>query len=221
MGYDRMGSLTLKSQFPMDYGRGVLTKQWHQSREAEPMDHPLWSGDSKKPNLHQSTYKQLSKDIKSDVVSSETETRCRHEETLRLKEFGLANQDPHRQMVDESNQHRLNKALSAYAPSHPKNDVTPTHAKGHDKHHFETTYNKDYELHHPELVHLKSTKAQRAEFQAATDNSFAFRRQQSQFSDIDGPKRTGINTFHVQHGEYPNQKMKHELNARSASQIFF
>ena len=52
------------------------------------------------------------------------------------------------------------------------------------------------------------------------DNSFCFRRMISQFSDIDGPKRAGINTFHVQHGEYPNQQMKTEFHAKSKNKIF-
>ena len=42
----------------------------------------------------------------------------------------------------------------------------------------------------------------------------------SQFTDIDGPKRSGINTFHVQHGEYPNQKIKNEFNSRNQNKIF-
>ena len=52
------------------------------------------------------------------------------------------------------------------------------------------------------------------------DNSFAFRRMVSQFSDIDAPKRAGINTFHVQHGEYPNQKIKYEYQARTKNKLF-
>jgi hypothetical protein len=42
----------------------------------------------------------------------------------------------------------------------------------------------------------------------------------SQFSDIDAPKREGINTFHVQHGEYPNQKLKHQFMAKNQNKIF-
>ena len=41
----------------------------------------------------------------------------------------------------------------------------------------------------------------------------------SQFSDIDGPKRDGINTFHVQHGTYPNQEMKHEFHNRTKNKL--
>ena len=43
----------------------------------------------------------------------------------------------------------------------------------------------------------------------------------SQFSDIDAPKREGINTFHVQHGEYPNQKMKNDIYGRMQNKIFY
>jgi hypothetical protein len=62
---------------------------------------------------------------------------------------------------------------------------------------------------------------QQAEFQNTVDNSFAFRRMVSQFSDIDAPKREGINTFHVQHGEYPNQKMKNDIYGRMQNKIFY
>lgn len=33
----------------------------------------------------------------------------------------------------------------------------------------------------------------------------------SQFSDLDAPRREGINTFHVQTGVYPNQHMKQQI----------
>jgi hypothetical protein len=39
----------------------------------------------------------------------------------------------------------------------------------------------------------------------------------SQFSDIDSPKREGINTFHVQHGQYPNQNLKNEYKITSSN----
>lgn len=42
----------------------------------------------------------------------------------------------------------------------------------------------------------------------------------SQFSDIDSHKRSGINTFHVQHGEYPNQVIRKQLNAQKDNNIF-
>lgn len=58
------------------------------------------------------------------------------------------------------------------------------------------------------------------EFESTVDNSWSHRRQVSQFSDIDGPKRTGINTFHIQHGEYPNQVMKHKMHASQNNNIF-
>ena len=64
-GYEKPGSITLQTNLPMDYSRDVLSNKWHQKREAEPRDYELWSGN--KPNLHQSTYVQLQKNIPSDV----------------------------------------------------------------------------------------------------------------------------------------------------------
>ena len=43
----------------------------------------------------------------------------------------------------------------------------------------------------------------------------------SQFSDIDSPKREGINTFHVQHGQYPNQNLKNEYKIRMQNKLFY
>lgn len=65
-GFERAGTLSIKSSMPMDYSRGVLSNKWHLKREAEPRDFELWSGD--KPNLHQSTYKILGKNIPSEVI---------------------------------------------------------------------------------------------------------------------------------------------------------
>lgn len=42
----------------------------------------------------------------------------------------------------------------------------------------------------------------------------------SQFSDIDSSKRAGINTFHVQHGLYPNQVIRKQLNDQRDNNIF-
>jgi hypothetical protein len=68
IGYtDKPGTLTLRTKFPMEYSRAVMSNKWYLKREAEPKDNELWTGD--KPNLHQGTYKQISKDIPSDVIS--------------------------------------------------------------------------------------------------------------------------------------------------------
>lgn len=44
-----------------------LCKNRYLKREAEPKDNELWSGN--KPNLQQSTYKILGKNLKDDVIS--------------------------------------------------------------------------------------------------------------------------------------------------------
>ena len=62
---NKAGSITLKSSFPMEYSRSVLSNKWHLKRESEPRDRELWSGD--RPNLQQSTYKILSKTLPDEV----------------------------------------------------------------------------------------------------------------------------------------------------------
>lgn len=58
------------------------------------------------------------------------------------------------------------------------------------------------------------------EFKTSLDNSTIFRRTISQFSDLDAPKRDGINTFHVQHGDYPNQVLKRQFFEKYNNKLF-
>lgn len=41
----------------------------------------------------------------------------------------------------------------------------------------------------------------------------------SHFADLDQPKRTGINTFHVQHAQYENEQIRRELGHFKPSQF--
>lgn len=216
-GYDRAGSLSLKASFPMEYSRGILSNKWHQKREAEPRDHELWSTKGSKPTLHQSTYNHLQQNIPSTACSNETETRFKLEETLRIMAQEAKSRDMPKKMIDEQNKERLEANLEAYANL---NQATPAHKSGHDKFHSETTYHKDYVHPYPELLNQKSELTKNKEFENSVDNSFCFRRMISQFSDIDSAKRDGINTFHVQHGEYPNQHVKAEFQQRTKNNLF-
>ncbi len=126
-------------------------------RENEPRDYELWSGD--KPNLHQSTYKILGKQLDDETAatSADTETRFKHEEALRLKkEQDLADErDTVKEMVDESNKARLNMNINNYGNLA---DSCLMHQKGHDQHHLETTYNTDFEHPNPEMLNYKDEK---------------------------------------------------------------
>lgn len=217
---NRAGSLTLKSSLPMEYSRTVLSNKWYLKRENEPKDYDLWSGT--KPNLHQSTYKILGKQLDGDTATAtslETETRSQYEETLRLKKAQelAGEQDTVKEMVDATNKSRLDRNMDGYGNLA---ESCLMHKKGHDQHHVETTYTNDFAHPAPEYVNHKDEKMIKREFQESVDNSFAYRRQISQFSDIDGAKRTGINTYHVQHGEYPNQVVKHKIHASQNNNIF-
>ena len=86
------------------------------------------------------------------MISSETETHCKHEEALRLLEEGK-NKDMSKQMIDAQNKERLDANLELYGNF---NKSTPAHKAGHDKHHLETTYHKDYVHPYPEIMGQKS-----------------------------------------------------------------
>jgi len=133
-------------------------------RENEPRDYELWSGN--KPNLHQSTYKILAKQLDDDKAagSADTETRFMHEEALRLKkEQDLADaKDSIKEMVDENNKSRININISNYGNL---TDSCLMHKKGHDQHHLETTYNTDFEHPNPEMLNYKDEQMVKEELE--------------------------------------------------------
>jgi len=214
---NRAGSLTLKSAIPMEYSRSVLSNKWYLKRESEPRDFDLWSGP--KPNLQQSTYKILGKSLATDEILTDTETRVAHEEALALKQEEDSTKElvATKLMIDKTNQASIDAALNCYGNLKA---ATHMHKPGHRQHHLETTYNKDFVHPRPEMMHKKSEKMAQTEFINTVDNSWGYRRMVSQFGDIDGPKRAGINTWHIQHGEYPNQNLRHQLDARRSNNIF-
>lgn len=93
--------------------------------------------------------------ILKQKLSSETETKSKQEEALRL----LAENREHfatqskKEMIDLENKARLEAMLNT--------DVLPQHVVGHDKHHLETTYGKDFIHPYPELLGQKSQKTVR------------------------------------------------------------
>jgi hypothetical protein len=120
-------------------------------------------------------------------------------------------------MINMENKRLANAAIDAYGPS-----LLARHTHGHEKRHLESTYVHDYVNQRPELIaQPKSEEEQKREFESTTvNNSFAFRKMVSQFTDLDGPKREGINTFHIQHGEYPNQVVKNQFRAKNQNNLF-
>ena len=117
----------------------------------------MWSGE--KPNLHRSTYVILGKQLENENTanSSDTETRFKQEEALRLKrEEDVANvKDTVKEMIDVNNKIRLDRNMNNYGNL---GDSCLTHNKGHDQHHVETTYTKDFAHPAPEMLNYKDEK---------------------------------------------------------------
>ena len=86
---------------------------------------------------------------------TETETRSKHEEALRLLKESRG-VDSTRKMIDEDNFARLETNLNSNGNL---NTSLLSHKRGHDQHHFETTYNKDFEVPIPEHFGQKGEKA--------------------------------------------------------------
>jgi hypothetical protein len=147
--YGAPGSLTLKSVFPMEYSRTVLTNKWHIKREGEPKDNELWSGD--KPSLHRSTYKILAKQLPHEEFEKKSETHRAQEqmfEDMHVYEYKEAS----KKMVDFKNYGRMLGQLDR--DTHdliPTMGTLPKHTPGHNTHYLETTYGSDYMHPNPDI----------------------------------------------------------------------
>lgn len=192
---ERKGSLFLRSDH-MNYSRGTLNSNWHQSREAEPKDYDI-NDPSMKQNLHKTTYKRIG-DV-TDGSFPKTTTQALMEQVDLKDDF--AEQQPRKAMVNTDTYNSVN--LDRYT-GHPRTGfgaVLPQHNPEHDKYHLETTNRADYKPPFPYTPALE----QPPDFQ---DNSNAFRKCHSQFTDADDYRRFGRNTWHDESGVYGNSQLK-------------
>ena len=206
--YEQKGSLCLRSDH-MDYGRATLVSNWHHARESEPKDHDVFQKnnktevyDAKKRNVHQSTYNRI-----LNITDGKLPISTCHEATEQIilrKDF--EEKTLQRPMVDIKTIHETSKPRETGAPAHGFGSILPRHHVDHNKRYLGTTYGIDYK----DIYPYKEKKIE-ADPGKETDQSFAYRKCRSQFTDIDGYRREGRNTWLDESGQYANREIKEEV----------
>ncbi|CAF3564983.1 unnamed protein product [Rotaria socialis] len=196
------GSVTLKSRIPMEYSRAVLTNIWHQKREAEPKDNDLNTLPTTIPN---STAKD------------------QQEQPFLERPWYLEHEYP-RKMIDRSNINVANAALDGLLnrvdPQLKRNVLPSRNSAEHEQAKLETTYHADFPPPFPyEMKTVAHSDYADKSYPKYPDKSWAYRKMVSHFTDLDKPKRTGINTFHVQHAQYENEQLRRDFGHFKPSQF--
>ncbi|CAF1203875.1 unnamed protein product [Rotaria sp. Silwood1] len=213
------GSVTLKSNVPMEYSRAVLTNIWHQKREAEPKDNDLNTLPVR--NMHISTYKHIASDEQATLPNSTAKDQ--QEQPFRERPWYVEQEYP-RKMIDRSNIDVANAALDGLlnrADPQSKHNVLPSRNPAeHEQANLASTYQADFPPPFPyEMKTVAHSEYADKSYPKYPDKSWAYRKMVSHFTDLDKPKRNGINTFHVQHAQYENEQLRRDLGHFKPSQF--
>ncbi|CAF0733396.1 unnamed protein product [Didymodactylos carnosus] len=205
------GSLTLKTKIPMEYSRAVLTNIWHEKRQAEPKDCDL--NTLPRRNMQIATYKRLQNTTSNETGLPKSTTQDQQEEPYIKRPWYMEEQHP-RPMIDHANMNVANAALDSLTNrTHSKyQKLLPRHPSDFGKPSFDTTYGSDFIPPYP--YHMKTSdhsEYANKSYPTYPDKSWGYRKMISQFTDVDQPRRSGINTFHIQHGSYENREMRREM----------
>ncbi|XP_004637264.1 protein C9orf135 homolog [Octodon degus] len=199
---ERKGSLTLRSHHKK-YSRPVLVYSWHHDREALPKDYDI-EGPEKVKKLCNSTYWRLGTD-EPPIWISETHEQMSQvflkRELAERKSKALLNEETLCSGIIERDTGLPATGYGAVFTRHP-----PERGKMYDL----TTYSEDYVPHYD---------YQPRDYACRDDYSIVHRKCRSQFTDLDGSKRFGINTWHDESGIYGNSDMKRELYSLSHGPI--
>ncbi|XP_057305932.1 cilia- and flagella-associated protein 95-like isoform X1 [Hydractinia symbiolongicarpus] len=200
--YEQKGSLSLRSDH-MDYGRATLVSNWHQAREAEPKDHDIHKigqYDAKNRNLHQSTYNRI---LNVTDGTFPVSTSHDHMNQIKLRKDFEEKVSRHA-MIDHSTFHHTTKHRNTGTPERGFGSILPRHPTNHNTRYLDTTYEVDYRNtypYEPSPVIVNDDK----------DESAAYRKCHSQFTDVADYRRHGRNTWHNESGTYANSETKKEV----------
>ncbi|CAF3137159.1 unnamed protein product [Rotaria socialis] len=213
------GSVTLKSRIPMEYSRAVLTNIWHQKREAEPKDNDLNTLPVR--NMHIATYNHIAADVQTTIPNSTAKDQ--QEQPFLERPWYLEHEYP-RKMIDRSNINVANAALDGLLnrvdPQLKRNVLPSRNSAEHEQAKLETTYHADFPPPFPyEMKTVAHSDYADKSYPKYPDKSWAYRKMVSHFTDLDKPKRTGINTFHVQHAQYENEQLRRDFGHFKPSQF--
>lgn len=196
---ERKGSLFLRSDH-MDYSRPTLVSNWHQAREAEPKDYDIKDYQPQKRDLHNSTYHRI-----GNVTDGSFPNTTSHEQMEQVVKFksDFETRETRRQMVDMDTFNSISYKRDTGAPERGFGSVLPQHPPDHGKRYLDTTYRVDYESPYP----YEPQKTHPPE----PDQSAAWRKCHSQFTDVDDYRRHGPNTWHNESGVYANTALRTDV----------
>ncbi|XP_041518066.1 protein C9orf135 homolog [Microtus oregoni] len=190
---ERKGSLTLRSHHKK-YSKPVLVYSWHRDREAFPKDYDIEGPETVK-KLCNSTYWRFGTDCPRWI--SET-----HEQMSQA----FLNRD----LVQSKKKALVNDETTCPGILERDPELPPTGFRGvftgcpPDQRNLcaLTTYSEDYT---PQYNYPPPACLPQEEY------STVYRKCRSQFTDLNGSKRFGINTWHDESGIYANSEAKQKL----------
>jgi len=193
------GSLFLRSN-QKRYGKHVLTSNWHKVREAEPKDYDIQKHTAlPERNLLFSTYKRFGSTGKMEDKST---THAAMEQLTLAPLFQQQNTVKKIITTGTYANVDIDRKLEEKTLKETGWHSLPRHPEGHDKMHLDTTHQTDYQPPYPFVS---------APPKDLPDNTAAFRKCVSQFTDVDMHKRDGVNTYHDQSAVYSNQQLKSQV----------
>ncbi|VFV26788.1 Hypothetical predicted protein [Lynx pardinus] len=191
---ERKGSLTLRSHHKK-YSKPVLVYSWHHDREAYPKDYDI-EGPEEIKKLCNSTYWRLGTNEPPIWISETHEQMAQvylNRELATIKRKALLNEETMSSGIIERDTGLPATGFGALFTRHP-----PDHRKMCAL----TTYAEDY---------APPYDYQPFDYPCQDDYSIIHRKCRSQFTDLDGSKRFGINTWHDESGTYANSYIKQKL----------
>ncbi|KAF0882633.1 CI135 protein, partial [Crocuta crocuta] len=191
---ERKGSLTLRSHHKK-YSKPVLVYSWHHDREAYPKDYDI-EGPEEIKKLCNSTYWRLGTSEPPIWISETHEQMAQiylNRELATTKRKALLNEETMSSGIIERDTGLPATGFGALFTRHP-----PDRRKMSAL----TTYTEDYGL---------LCDYQPFEYPCQDDYSIVHRKCRSQFTDLDGSKRFGVNTWHDESGIYANSYVKQKL----------
>uniref|UniRef100_A0A8D2DS09 Cilia and flagella associated protein 95 n=1 Tax=Sciurus vulgaris TaxID=55149 RepID=A0A8D2DS09_SCIVU len=200
--FERKGSLTLRS-YHKKYSKPVLVHSWHHDREAFPKDYDI-EGPEKIKKLCNSTYCRLGTDEPPIWISETHEQMSQvllNKSLVEIKSKALLNEETLCSGIIERDTGLPARGFGAVFTRHPPD---------WDKMYTMTTYSEDY-------VPLYDCPPR--DYLCQDDYSIVHRKCRSQFTDLDGSKRFGINTWHDESGIYANSDVKQKLYSLTVSPI--
>ncbi|KAF6326988.1 hypothetical protein mRhiFer1_001947 [Rhinolophus ferrumequinum] len=191
---ERKGSLTLRSHHKK-YSKPVLVYSWHRDRDAYPKDYDI-EGPEEIKKLCNSTYWRLGTDEPPTWISETQEQMAQvylNTELVEMKSKALLNEETMNSGIVERDTGLPVTGFGALFTRHPP-----------DRHKLcaLTTYAENYT---PPYDHRPLG------YPCQDDYSIVHRKCCSQFTDLNGSKRFGINTWHDESGIYANSYVKQKL----------